>query len=237
LPEAKSAANDELSETLARSTVRASLEAEATLLERMAAHAMRPREGAVFVKTSDVDGKTAQVAETSTHVMSGTGKAEASVPTRGVSASNQDFVIELAGRIQAQIRGGREMIRIQLQPEHLGRLEIRAESGRNGIIARIAAESIDAKRLLENNIQNLQQTLEARGLKIDRLHIIVEENSAYAAFADGGRFGHAGAGPRGSEISEFSKVNGTGIESVNEDDPDDLAAAAEQRGVGFYQIG
>ena len=238
LPETKASASAELSETLKQSTVRASLEEEAALLERMAAQTARPRENATFAKTSEPAVKTVQGAEASVQVTSGTGKAEAATQARGMNAPDPKFVFELAGRIHSQIQGGREVIRIQLQPEHLGRLEIRAESGRNGIIARIAAESMDVKRLLESNLQTLQQTLETRGLKIDRLHIIVEENSAYAAFADGGRYGHAGAGPRSSEISEFSKGNGTGIESPQDEDiPDDLSAAAEQRGVGFYQIG
>ena len=233
--ESKTTVNAE-SELSNQSPARASLENEALLMERLTAQTVRSREGAAFTNASENAGRTVQVAETSIQVTSGAAKAEPFVPTRSVSASDQEFVIELAGRIQAQIRGGREMIRIQLHPEDLGRLEIRAESGRNGIIARIAAESTDVKKLLESNIQSLQQTLEARGLKIDRLHIVVEEN-AYAAFADAGRYGHAGAGSRNSEVSEFSRSNGARIESQQEDAPDDLSVEAERRGAGFYTVG
>jgi hypothetical protein len=225
------AAMEELSDQAA-----ASSEDDDLLLERIAAQALRPRESADSAKTSEHTSRTVNAAEASVQSASGSAKAEAAVPTRGADAPDKDFIVELAGRIQAQIRGGREMIRIQLHPEELGKLEIRAESGRNGIIARIAAESVDVKKLLEGNLQNLQQTLEARGLKIDRLQIVVEEN-AYAEFADGGRYGNSGTGLHNSETSEFSTPSGAGIESPQDDDEGDLIAEAEQRGVGFYTIG
>ena len=235
--ESKNAVNAEI-ELSEQSSSRSSSENEAQLMDRLSAQMQitRPKENGALANASENAGKTIQFAEASVQAMSGAAKAEAAAPPRSVNVQDQEFVIELAGRIQAQIRGGREMIRIQLHPEELGRLEIRAENGRNGIIARIVAETSDVKKLLESNIQNLQQTLEARGLKIDRLHIVVEDN-AYAAFADAGRYGHAGAGPRNSEISEFSKSAGAGIESLQEEDADDLSAEAEQRGVGFYTVG
>jgi len=235
--ESKAAMNTEAEiEPSQQPASRASSENEAQLMERLSAQTARPRENGAFTNVSENAGKTVQFAEASIQATSSAAKAEAAAPPKPVNMQDQEFIIELAGRIQAQIRGGREMIRIQLHPEDLGRLEIRAESGRNGIVARITAETADVKKLLENNIQSLQQTLEARGLKIDRLHIVVEEN-AYAAFADAGRYGHAGTGPRNSEISEFSNTARTGIESVNDEETDDLSAEAEQRGVGFYTVG
>ena len=236
-PEQKTPENAEPSELSKQFLAGASSEDDDLLLERLAAQAMRPRETASFAKTSESAGKTTQVTETSVNMTSGTAKAEASVTPRSVNASDHEFVIELAGRIQAQIRGGREMIRIQLHPEELGRLEIQAVTGRNGIIARIAAETMDVKKLLESNLQTLQHTLESRGLKVDRLHIIVEESMDAALFADGGRYGHNGTGLRNSEVSEFSTFPGAGIESPQEEDAGDLTAEAARRGAGFYTVG
>ena len=233
--ESKTAVNADI-ELSEQSESRASSENEAQLMERLYSQATKPRENGTLANASENAGKTVQFAEASVQAASNVAKAEAPAPPKPVNMQDQEFIIELAGRIQAQIRGGREMIRIQLHPEDLGRLEIRAESGRNGIIARIAAETTDVKKLLENNLQSLQQTLEARGLKIDRLHIVVED-SAYAAFADAGRYGHAGTGPRNAEMSEFSRSAGAGIESLQDEETDDLTAEAEQRGVGFYTVG
>jgi flagellar hook-length control protein FliK len=238
-PEAKATVNAE-PELSKQPAIRTSSENDALIMERVAAQTARQRNGAALANASENAGKTVQVMETSFQLTSATTKAEASVPTRNVPMSDQEFVIELAGRIQAQIRGGREMIRIQLHPEELGRLEIRAESGRNGIIARIAAESLDVKKILEGNLQGLQQTLEARGLKVDRLHIVVEDSADAALFADGGRYGHAGTGPRNSEVSnDYPGSAGARTKSQNDNELNDLSMAleAEQRGVGFYTVG
>ncbi|MDR0311850.1 MAG: flagellar hook-length control protein FliK [Acidobacteriota bacterium] len=235
-PDAKTQSEIEQSELAKQSAARASLEDEDVLLERMAAQMTRSRGGAAFANASENAGKTVQVAEASVQAASGAVKPETPVQARSVNASDQEFVIELAGRIQAQIRGGREMIRIQLHPEELGKLDIRAESGRDGIIARIAAESANVKKLLESNLQSLQQSLEARGLKVDRLHIVVEESMDAALYADGGRYGNSGAGTRNPEAVEFSKFAGSINESPQDEETDDLSAAAEQRGVGFYTV-
>ena len=235
--ESKTAANADV-ELSEQSSSRSSSENEARLMERLSAQITRPRENGALANVSENIGKTVQFAEASVQAASGAAKAEAAAPPKPVNMQDQEFIIELAGRIQAQIRGGREIIRVQLQPENLGRLEIRAEAGRDGIIARIAAESLEVKKLLENNLQNLQHTLESRGLKVDRLHIVVEDN-AYAAFTNDGRYGQAGA--NNSESPQFSKINVAGNESRNENEEASpealLAAAAAQRGVNFYTIG
>ena len=234
--ESKAAANTEPQEASKPSVVRELLEENARLQERMAEQMTRSREGAVFLNASENTGKTVQPAETVQPAVSAAAKPETPVPARPVNVPDQKFVFELAGRIRSLIQGGREMLRIQLQPEHLGRLEIRAESGRNGIIASIAAESIEAKKLLENNIQSLQQTLDSRGLKVDRIHIVVDENM-YTAFADDGRYGNAGKGSRNAQADEFSKPAGAGIKSLYTENVIDLSTEAEQRGVKFYTVG
>ena len=237
LQEYKFQSEIEESELSKQFAVRAAFEKEDALLERMTAQTIKPRGVSTFADAAENVVKTVQgAAEGSVQAASGAAKAEASVPARNVPVPDQDFVVELAGRIQAQIRGGREMIRIQLHPEELGKLEIRAESGRDGIVARIAAESVNVKKLLESNIQNLQQTLESRGLKVDRLHIVVEEATDTALVADGGRYDNSGARARNEEVDEFTGFNDAAAESQQDEAPLDLSAVAEQRGVGFYTV-
>ncbi len=85
-----------------------------------------------------------------------------------------EFVYQLADRIQTQLQAGQGEVRIQLKPEHLGNLEIRAENGVSGIVARIAAESGGVKQFLESNIHTLQQSLQEQGLKVDRIDVVLQ---------------------------------------------------------------
>ena len=107
-----------------------------------------------------------------------------------VSQQPGDFILQLAERIRFQLHDGKGEIRIQLKPDALGRLEIRAESSLNGVIARIFAESSAVKNYLDSNLHMLQQNLQEQGLKIDRIQVSVHDgfgspSSAGYAFESG----------------------------------------------------
>ncbi len=111
-----------------------------------------------------------------------------------------EFVLHLADQIRILVREGRGEIRIRLNPDHLGRLEILAETTVNGLAARISAESGAVKRYLESNLQGLQQNLEAQGLKVDRIHIVFQDAADGRSPADyGPHFGHPGSGREGGD--------------------------------------
>jgi flagellar hook-length control protein FliK len=86
-----------------------------------------------------------------------------------------EFMFELAGKIQTIVKAGEGEVRIQLRPEHLGNIEIKAENGIGGIVARIAAESANVKQFLETHLHSLQQSLQEQGLKVERIDIVVQE--------------------------------------------------------------
>jgi flagellar hook-length control protein FliK len=87
---------------------------------------------------------------------------------------NTDFIIQLAERIRAEAGGG-EGIRIQLKPANLGRVEINAESGAAGLVARIVTESGAVRLFLEGNLQVLEQALQDQGLRVERIDIVTQE--------------------------------------------------------------
>jgi flagellar hook-length control protein FliK len=125
-----------------------------------------------------------------------------------------DLVYELAERIQVLLRDGKGEIRIQLKPEHLGNLEIKAETGGNGVIARITAESGSVKNYLENNLHYLQQSLQDQGLKIDRIQVVVQDlTCAQQTSGQSAQFGHAGSGNQNEET--FKPTLSTKSGSVN----------------------
>jgi flagellar hook-length control protein FliK len=134
------------------------------------------------------------------------GAASELVPT----AQPKEFILQIAQRIQFQIREGKETIRIQLKPDSLGRIEIRAETTGNGVIARIATESNNVKSYLENNMHMLQQTLQDQGLKVDRIYIVVHDGLDFSTNSGyGAQFGHAGSGHSSSESQRYHGISGS----------------------------
>jgi hypothetical protein len=88
---------------------------------------------------------------------------------------NSEFFLQIAEKFQMLVRNGNGEIHIQLRPENLGRLDIRAETGANGVIARIVTESSSVKSYLESNLHALQQSFQEQGLKVERIDVLVHE--------------------------------------------------------------
>jgi len=113
-------------------------------------------------------------------------------PAAASAARPTDFIFQLAERMQVQIQAGGGELRLQLKPENLGQLEIRAESGASGLIARIVTESEAVKHYLENNLQTLHQSLQDQGLKIDRIEVALQDGFEARQFAGQQQSNHAG---------------------------------------------
>jgi flagellar hook-length control protein FliK len=122
----------------------------------------------------------------------------------------REFIAQLADQICVQVRDGKEEIRIQLKPDSLGHIEIKAETTSNGVTARITTESSNVKSYLENNLQFLQQTLQDQGLKVDRIHIVVQDvfdSQSQSGYTP--QFGHAGSGQNGREPQPQAHASGS----------------------------
>ncbi|MDR0842907.1 MAG: flagellar hook-length control protein FliK [Acidobacteriota bacterium] len=178
-------------------------------------------------------------AATGTPIRTAAGAAASEIEaSHGADARSRDLVTQVADRIQLQLRNGGGEIRIQLRPENLGKLEIRAEHGRDGLTARIATESREVKVLLESNLSSLQQMLEERGMKVNRLHIVVQDNTDTSGLSDGGnRSGHAFTGQQHRNTAQFSGRGETpdgGIETPAEEFAD--IPAARRPDSRFYTV-
>ncbi|MEB3198122.1 MAG: flagellar hook-length control protein FliK [Candidatus Sericytochromatia bacterium] len=67
-------------------------------------------------------------------------------------------------------------LKLQLYPEHLGKLEIKVVSHQGVLSAQLTADSTQVKGLLENQVVALQRSLQELGLKVDRVEVAL--NSA-----------------------------------------------------------
>jgi hypothetical protein len=96
-------------------------------------------------------------------------------PRQTGNLQEAEFAAQIAGRIQNQLRNGEEVVRIQLKPGALGRLEITAETTSAGVLATMTAESTAVKNFLEQNLHLLHQAFQDQGLKVDHISVGVQE--------------------------------------------------------------
>jgi flagellar hook-length control protein FliK len=150
---------------------------------------------------SQMAASPVRLADAGAPAMPGAAEATASRP--------KEFIFQLADQIQVQLRDGKGEIRVQLHPENLGHLEIRAEATVAGVVARIVAESGTIKNYLETNLHLLQQSLQDLGFKIDRIQVTVQDQSgsdSSSGFA--AQSGNTGSGNHGKNSGHSSEGPG-----------------------------
>jgi len=71
-------------------------------------------------------------------------------------------------------------VRVQLQPESLGRLELHLAHGEQGLRVTLTAENVATGQLLERRLDDLRQTLVASGVTVSSLSVSVESGQPEA---------------------------------------------------------
>ncbi len=175
--------------------------ASASELEKIAAGRGRSR--------TTVDGGAREVSAGS-QLSAMTRDAQVSLPgSTGIKdAKAPAFVFEVAERIATVVAGTRGEVTIQLKPDEFGRMNIVAESGASGILARITTESASLKQYLENNLPVLHQALQDQGLKVDRIDVLVQEDLSRQQSASQWQhnFGHAPGGHNSDRNPKFAQA-------------------------------
>lgn len=84
-----------------------------------------------------------------------------------------DQVVE---RIKSSVIDDVAQITIQLKPEHLGRLSMNIVSEQGVMAAQFTVENEKVKAIVEQNIQELREVLENKGMSIEKLEVAVGQN-------------------------------------------------------------
>jgi flagellar hook-length control protein FliK len=181
---------------------------------------LRPAQNSSTTAGTTVAGSTALMPDSSASDLKALAALVGTKP--GSPASDPSFLTQMADRMQAHIQKGQDMLRIQLKPESLGWLEIRAESSRAGVVATIATESAEVKSYLENNLHQLQQTFQDQGLKIDRIQVTVQQDHGQQQPSSG--FQESRSGSRGQEAPSPSPWRNDDLSAASDEYAGEIAA-------------
>lgn len=91
-----------------------------------------------------------------------------------------DFLPQVQHGLEALTHAGQATLRLQLQPEHLGRLDLQLTTSAEGVRVSIVADQPIATHLLETHIADLRQTLTDAGLTIAGLSVSLNMDSGQA---------------------------------------------------------
>lgn len=95
-----------------------------------------------------------------------------------------EIVTQIVKKAEAILTGGQTEMRIQLEPENLGKLTLKIAVERGLITAKFTAESYEVKQTIESNFNELKDMLQEKGLEIQNLSVSVGNNSKEFDYRD-----------------------------------------------------
>ncbi len=85
-----------------------------------------------------------------------------------------DIADQVVEGTQYSLKSGHKELTIKLNPEHLGEVRVNLSSNAQQILsARLIASSAEAHEQLQNQIHTLKQSLEAQGVQVDRITVVL----------------------------------------------------------------
>ncbi len=139
--------------------------------------------------SGEVDQKSVSNLE-STAVISGTDRNNAVARIVEKSAVSQidpmatDVIQQITIQLKARIKSGENTIRMQLNPEKLGAIEVQMVHGSHGVSVNFITEQASTGQLLESQVSQLRQSLKEAGVQLVNLNI----NQHHQSNQEGGAF-------------------------------------------------
>ncbi len=109
-------------------------------------------------------------------------------PGREVSATSSkadEVLAQIVRHVELLSLNGHTEVRMQLEPQSLGRLSLLMTSDRDTVSVQLRAETPEVRDLVQANLGQLQAALNEHGVKVDRLAVLV--GSALWSFDGQGR--------------------------------------------------
>ncbi len=85
-----------------------------------------------------------------------------------------DIMAQIHTKLSEAKDEGSTRVTIVLKPENLGKVNLELINGKDGLIARMTAENVQVKELLEKNLDGLKNSLGAQGIQVNDVNVKVE---------------------------------------------------------------
>lgn len=135
-------------------------------------------------------------------------------PSRGTAAMPQGVPDQISVNIQKAVKDGKDHFSIRLNPEDLGRIDIRLEIAQDGRLqANISVEKAQTLELLQRDQRSLESALNSTGLKAD------SDSLNFSLHSDGQAF----AGENNAQDGNGRRGRGRGTMDADEQAEQDAA--------------
>lgn len=112
--------------------------------------------------------------------------------TTNVSHYADSIFNQIVEKAHIALGDGQSEMKIQLQPDFLGKVNMQIKVEEGVITAKFAAENLQVKQLIEANLSNLRQNLADQGFNVQQLQVTVGQQKDFDSYQP--RQGQAGTG-------------------------------------------
>ncbi|NMB87368.1 MAG: hypothetical protein GYA17_03345 [Chloroflexi bacterium] len=112
-------------------------------------------------------------------------------PARLAEAQRTEIINQISQNITTLAKAGNSTLRIQLYPEELGKIDLRVTATSSGVGITLTADQSVTGKLLENQINQLRQSLDQAGVNLSSLNVSTgggQSRQAWQQSANGNRF-------------------------------------------------
>ena len=88
----------------------------------------------------------------------------------------KDVLDQVIKKAILELKGNRSEIKIDIKPDHLGNLKIQVINHQQHVVAKIVAENVHVKEILEQNLSHLKSELTQSGIRMDQIDVSVEQD-------------------------------------------------------------
>lgn len=78
---------------------------------------------------------------------------------------------QVSDKIKATLESGKDVVKIQLQPENLGKVDVKIVRGSDGIQLFITSDTLSTTKMMESTLNLLQQSLTDAGVKVGNMSV------------------------------------------------------------------
>lgn len=140
------------------------------------------------------------------------------LPDMTQSISEADIVRQIIDEIKVNMSNDTTSLELQLNPQHLGKVQI-SVSTKNGVMqAQIITENEAARHAIEANMAALKETFDNQGLKVDAVEVMV---ATYEFFGNGREQSKG-------ENAQNARKAGTGNLGIADDEPEEEDALLQE---------
>lgn len=118
-------------------------------------------------------------------------------------------------------------IKLQLYPEHLGKVEIKVMSHQGVLSAQLTADSLQVKGLLESQMVGLQRSLQEMGLRVDRVEVALSSSQSGGFEGSASSFADSSSQQRGQDTPQTRIASHLGAWTLTEGEAIPAASESE----------